>query len=129
MQVQSIGTVAQIATPPAEPSALAAKQASAAAAAAAAKSTARPEPVVAVEKPEADPTPSELNDAVQNINKTMQSLGQDLEFSVDAESNRTIVKVIDQRTQEVIRQMPSAEALEIAKALDRVQGLLIRQQA
>jgi len=29
----------------------------------------------------------------------------------------------------VIRQMPSAEALEIAKALDRLQGLLIRQQA
>ncbi|MFC6521248.1 flagellar protein FlaG [Undibacterium arcticum] len=40
-----------------------------------------------------------------------------------------MVKVVDQRTQEVIRQMPSPEALEIAKALDKMQGLLIRQKA
>ncbi|MFD2272939.1 flagellar protein FlaG [Undibacterium arcticum] len=39
-----------------------------------------------------------------------------------------MVKVVDQRTQEVIRQMPSPEALEIAKALDKMQGLLIRQK-
>jgi flagellar protein FlaG len=83
----------------------------------------------AVEQNAAIPALPPLSEALQNINKTMQALGQDLEFSVDADSNRTIVKVIDQRTQEVIRQMPSAEALEIAKALDRVQGLLIRQKA
>jgi flagellar protein FlaG len=59
----------------------------------------------------------------------MQSQSQEIQFSIDPDTDRTIVKVIDQRTQEVIRQMPSAEALEIAKALDRLQGLLIRQQA
>lgn len=71
----------------------------------------------------------QVNEAVQNINKTMQAMGQKLEFSVDEESKRTIVKVVDERTREVIRQMPSQEALEIAKALDRLQGLLIRQTA
>ncbi|HEU4851111.1 MAG TPA: flagellar protein FlaG [Telluria sp.] len=70
-----------------------------------------------------------LEEALDSINKNMQALGQDLEFSVDDESKRTVVKVIDPRTQEVIRQMPSVEALEISKALDRVQGLLIRQKA
>lgn len=75
------------------------------------------------------PTPALLNEAVRNINVTMRAMQQSLEFSVDDDSKRLIVKVVDQQTKEVIRQMPSAEALEIAKALDRVQGLLIRQKA
>jgi flagellar protein FlaG len=40
-----------------------------------------------------------------------------------------VVKVIDQNTQEVVRQIPSKEALEIAKSLDKMRGLLIRQTA
>jgi flagellar protein FlaG len=82
-----------------------------------------------VQQASAVPDLDQVAEAVRNINKTMQALSQDLEFSVDADSNRTIVKVVDQQTKEVIRQMPTAEALEIAKALDRVQGLLIRQKA
>lgn len=75
------------------------------------------------------PSLGEVESAVRNINAALQKLSQDIEFSVDAESNRTVVKVVDQQTREVIRQMPSAEALEIGKALDRVQGLLLRQKA
>ena len=88
-----------------------------------------PEAVKAVQQSAAVPDPAQVADAVKSINKTMQALSQNLEFSVDTDSNRTIVKVVDQQTNEVIRQMPTAEALEIAKALDRVQGLLIRQKA
>jgi flagellar protein FlaG len=83
----------------------------------------------AVRQPDAAAPASQLDDALRNINKSMQSLSQEIQFSIDPDSDRTIVKVVDQRTNEVIRQMPSAEALEIAKALDRLQGLLIRQQA
>ena len=83
----------------------------------------------AVQQPDAAVPSSQLDDALHNINKSMQSLSQEIQFSIDPDSDRTIVKVVDQRTNEVIRQMPSAEALEIAKALDRLQGLLIRQQA
>lgn len=91
---------------------------------------ATPEALVNSNSPSTNPVSlPELTEAIGNINKAMQSLEQDLEFMIDSDSKRTIVKVIDQRTQEVIRQMPSAEALEIAKALDRVQGLLIRQKA
>jgi flagellar protein FlaG len=75
------------------------------------------------------PTMGQVDDAVKNINGALKALSQNLEFSVDTESNRVIVKVVDKQTNEVIRQMPSSEALEIAKALDRVQGLLIRQKA
>lgn len=83
----------------------------------------------AVQQPSAAAPASQLDDALHSINKSMQSLSQEIQFSIDPDSDRTIVKVVDQRTKEVIRQMPSVEALEIAKALDRLQGLLIRQKA
>lgn len=75
------------------------------------------------------PSLNEVTEAVGKINKSMQAASQNLEFSVDAESDRIIVKVVDKQTQEIIRQLPSKEALEIAKALDTTQGLLIRQKA
>ena len=59
----------------------------------------------------------------------LQKLSSNLEFTVDADSNRTIVKVMDTQTQEIIRQMPSVEAIEISKALDKLQGLLVKQKA
>lgn len=83
----------------------------------------------AVQQPDANPPAAQVAEALQSINKTIQVMAQNVEFSVDEESDRAIVKVVDRETKEVIRQMPTKEALEIAKALDRVQGLLIRQQA
>jgi flagellar protein FlaG len=72
---------------------------------------------------------AQVTQAVHNLNKMMQSLSPDLEFSIDDESNQTIVKLVDQQTKEVIRQIPTKDTIEIAKALDRVQGLLIKQKA
>ncbi len=92
---------------------------------------ARPAPQVAGTPQRADPAPSveKLDEALKSINSALQLRSQDLEFSVDSESNRTIVTVTDRSTHEVIRQMPTKEALEIAKALDHLQNLLIKQTA
>jgi flagellar protein FlaG len=75
------------------------------------------------------PSVEQVKRAVQEINKALQASSQSVEFSVDEESAHTIVRVVDQNTKEIIRQMPSQEALDIARALDKVQGLLIRQKA
>jgi flagellar protein FlaG len=83
----------------------------------------------AVEQPARRPAPGQVDDAVKNINQAMKSLSPNLEFSIDTDLDRTIVKVVDQQTGDVIRQIPSQEAVEISKALDRLQGLLIRQKA
>lgn len=48
---------------------------------------------------------------------------------VDDETGIHVVKVMDINTQEVIRQYPSEEILSLAKSLDKLQGLLIRQKA
>jgi flagellar protein FlaG len=74
-------------------------------------------------------TPSQLDQAVAQINKSLRAAGQGIEFAVDTDSKRTVIKVVDQETREVLRQIPTVEALDIAKALDRMQGLLIRHQA
>lgn len=83
----------------------------------------------AVQQPVSLPNMEQVKDAIQKINKTMASLSNNLEFSIDEDSDRTIIKVVDQETKEVIRQFPTKETLEIAKALDKMQGLLIKQQA
>lgn len=83
----------------------------------------------AASKEDAQAELKEVTQAVSDINKAMQFMSRQLEFSVDTDSERTIVKVIDQQTREVIRQMPTKEALEIGKALEKAQGLLIKQTA
>ncbi|HJU71312.1 MAG TPA: flagellar protein FlaG [Paucimonas sp.] len=87
------------------------------------------QPDVALQPTKPVPTASQLADMLKDINKAVQALSQNVEFSIDEDTDRAIVKVVDKETKEVIRQMPSKEVLEIAKALDRVQGLLIKQKA
>lgn len=74
-------------------------------------------------------TADALDEAVKHINKSLQANGQGVEFSIDEDSKRLVVKVVDQETREVLRQMPSVEALQIAKGLDRAQGMLIKHEA
>jgi flagellar protein FlaG len=86
-------------------------------------------PAALVQQPASVMAPGQLKQALKDINEAMRSMSSNLEFSVDEDSERPIVKVIDVQTGDVIRQIPSKEALEISKALDKVQGLLVRQQA
>lgn len=83
----------------------------------------------AIQQPNAAPSQSQVDQALHSINKALQTLAPNLEFTQDEDSKRTIVKVVDQQTKEVIRQMPSVEAVEISKAMDKLQGLLVRQKA
>ena len=71
----------------------------------------------------------DVNQAVLKMNDTLQSLSQKLEFSVDEESDAFVVKIVDKETKEVIRQIPSEEMLNLSKALDKLQGLLIKDVA
>jgi flagellar protein FlaG len=61
--------------------------------------------------------------AVEQINAALQDARRDLRFNVDDELGRVIVQVVQQSTGEVVRQIPSEEALAIAQQL-RVDGSL-----
>jgi len=77
------------------------------------------------------PSLDQVNRAVSELNESPQAKSQGLEFSIDTDSKRTVVKVIDQSTKEVLRQIPTPEALEIAKAMEAksTKGVLIQQTA
>jgi flagellar protein FlaG len=77
----------------------------------------------------AEPNREALLQAVDEVRKAIEPVAQDLLFSIDDDTGHTVVKVVDASTDEVIRQIPSAEVLAIAKALDKLQGVLIKQEA
>ncbi|SRR6266566_2220621 len=83
----------------------------------------------AAASPASEPTPPEIHSAVQQANRSLRTLATTLEFEIDPETKTTVIKLIDTADRKVLRQVPSREMLDIAKAMDRVQGLLIRHTA
>ncbi|MDJ0833358.1 MAG: flagellar protein FlaG [Gammaproteobacteria bacterium] len=80
----------------------------------------------------------ELEEAVNRINDYVQSVQRDLSFSMDDATGRTVIKVMDRSSGEVIRQIPSDEVLALATYLgdqaaatskngEALQGLLFSQ--
>ncbi|WP_259396230.1 flagellar protein FlaG [Shewanella sp. SG44-6] len=70
----------------------------------------------------------ELNQAVSDIAASMNVMQKGLSFKVDEDSGIQVVKVIDVTTGELIRQIPNEEALDIAKKLNEVTGLLMKTE-
>lgn len=70
----------------------------------------------------------ELQHAVDDIAASMNVIQKGLAFNIDEDSGMQVVKVIDVSTGELIRQIPNEEALEIAKKLNEVTGLLMKTE-
>lgn len=75
------------------------------------------------------PTPEQVKQALGEVEKAIVSVARNLQFSIDKETGKTIITVVDAVTKEVIRQIPGEEIVAIAKAIDRMQGLLLKQKA
>lgn len=60
----------------------------------------------------------ELVKAVHVINEA-RLLGEDRElmFGIDRESRKTVLRIVNRETQELIRQIPSEEALRLAESI------------
>jgi len=95
----------------------------------AAPRTAMENGTIAPQPAEKEPSREQLTKAVSELNQSSQMKTQGIEFSIDEDSQRTVVKVIDQETKEVLRQIPTKEALELAKTFDSAKGSLISQSA
>jgi flagellar protein FlaG len=77
----------------------------------------------------AAPARNAVEQAVGKLNENTQFSAQGLRFSIDEESGKTVVKIVDSATQEVLRQIPSEDALALAHSIDKMQGLLLREKA
>lgn len=86
--------------------------------------------IAAMHVVEQQPSASQLRNAVDGINKFMQQSNRNIRFSVDADTQKTVVKLVDSDTGDLIRQYPSKEVLEISKSIENMQqGMLLKQQA
>ena len=96
-----------------------------------ANGTAPVKPVVApAPQPAPQPSMEVLESAVAALNQAMQQSNQSLEFSVDTNTQRTVVKMVDTSTGELIRQFPTDATLAISRGIDDFQqGLLLTNQA
>lgn len=67
--------------------------------------------------------------AAEDIEKFFHSFKRNLEFSIDEESGKVIVKVIASDSGELVRQIPNAEILKLAESLSDAHSLLFRAKA
>ena len=83
------------------------------------------------EKTSASPSRQLLNAAVSEMNDFVQSIQRELQFTVDEDSGRTVVKVIDKATNEVIRQVPPEDLMAMLKEFSKPAqpGLIFKNSA
>jgi flagellar protein FlaG len=71
----------------------------------------------------------QVQDAVSRINEYVQQSERTLDFQLDEDSGKTIISVYDTQSSELIRQIPSELALELARKLnDEEPSLLFSAQ-
>ncbi|NBF01453.1 flagellar biosynthesis protein FlaG [Pseudomonas sp. Fl5BN2] len=75
-------------------------------------------------KKDAQAEQEKLKMAVQEIEKFVQSVKRNLEFSIDEPSGQVVVKVIASDSGEVVRQIPNEEVLKLANSLNDASSLL-----
>lgn len=75
------------------------------------------------------PMEVKVKEAVGNLNDFVQKLTRTLQFSVDEESGRTVIKVVDSETNQLIRQIPPEEVLVLARNLANGEGVILKEQA
>jgi len=86
--------------------------------------------VSAVKVAEQPLSSAQLESALNDANKVFEQSNRSLEFSVDTDTKRSIVKLIDTETGDLIRQFPSEEMLAIASAIGQFQqGVLLNQKS
>jgi flagellar protein FlaG len=86
--------------------------------------------VVPVPVPQQQAQPAQVQKAVESFKRMIETQAPNsLAFAVDSSTGKTIVRITDVQTGEMIRQIPSEEMLEIARSLDKLQGVLLNKQA
>lgn len=64
----------------------------------------------------------ELAQATQDISDYIQTVSRSLQISVDGDLGATVIKVLDTDTDEIVRQIPAEEILQIARFLAEQQA-------
>ena len=73
------------------------------------------------------PSNSQLKHSLEDINKALASFSISVQFQVDPDYKDLIVRIVDQDSGKLIRQMPTEDVVRMSKAMDNLKGLLFSQ--
>ena len=84
-------------------------------------------PAVAEQAPETRPAPDarELERIASDVRIRLKQLNTELRFEIEDNVEDLVVKIVDPETDEVIRQIPSEEMVEIRDRIDEIVGFLL----
>lgn len=83
----------------------------------------------AADEAEPEATPVQVETAVRQVNAALEIRSIGIQFEIDKDTDKVIVKVIDRNSGEVIRQVPNEEVVRIAKVMGEMSGLLVDSAA
>lgn len=75
------------------------------------------------------PTRDVIAKAAEELQQFVQSMGRNLNFSIDETTGYHVVRVVNPDTGELIRQLPSEELLKVSREFARLNNVLVSQKA
>lgn len=70
-------------------------------------------------------SPDKLEKVAQQLQNFMGEMNRSIQFKVDEDSGRNVIKVIDKESGDLVKQYPSEEVLGIVSKLAEATGVLI----
>lgn len=78
---------------------------------------------------EQQPEASEMEQTVEDLNGLVQDLQRQVRFSLDDDSGEMVVTVVDRETDDVIRQIPAEDVLQLRERLEQATGAIFKGRA
>jgi flagellar protein FlaG len=76
-----------------------------------------------------EPRAEEMDAMVEDIREMARMFEHELQFRIEEDLDRPVVEVKDVQNDEVIRQIPSEEMVELARNMERIRGILFDESA
>ena len=71
---------------------------------------------------------NQIESLLKGIKEKFDYMNKYLKIEIDKDLQEPVIKIIDKKTNEVVRQIPPEYLLELAKRIDELVGLLFRKE-
>ena len=70
----------------------------------------------------------DMQDLVNSLNKEASSYGERIAFTYNEKAHSVIMRVIDSKTSEVIREIPAKDAVKLVESIKEYLGMIIDEK-